>query len=138
MVLLIFAGLLPGKRKTMLSAKADPPHRQDRTFFASLTIRCQVLKNPMRREKCHLFFSIVLQLHVLSSLPLLRRPPFTRWRNMCPFVSICSSEYPSIFSVPFVSFVVNSCFCHSCPFVSIRGSYSLPCLLFRAFRVFRG
>ena len=43
--------------------------------------------------------------------------------HSCPFV------------VPWlpVCFVVNPCLCHSCPFVSIRGSE-----FFRVFRVFRG
>ena len=99
-LLLFFAGLLPGKRKTMLSAKADPPHRQDRTFFASLTIRCQILKIPLTRGKCHPFLP--------SCFNCTYFPP-------CHCYAVSHSPHGGI------------CV-HSCPFVSIRGSYSPPLL----------
>ena len=87
-------------------------------------------------------------------------PAFDIRVHSCPFV--VHTLPPAFFFVPFVFFVVPfvvhtlppsllfsclSCFSwfhsciswfHSCPFVSIRGSYSLPCFLFRVFRVFRG
>ena len=43
--------------------------------------------------------------------------------HSCPFVVLTLS--PCYLFVCFVLFVVKSFFCHSCPFVSIRGSYSL-------------
>ena len=117
----------------MLSAKADPTLRQGHTiYFASLTIRCQILKIPMTRGKCHLFlqscFSCTFlppcHCYAVSHSPEMEEFVSIRVHS-CPFVSIRVHSW--FLLSPLLSFSCISCVSwlnnsfairvHSCPFV---------------------